>query len=50
MKMPNKYGRLTIHSVVSYRNSTSRLCNVDFIRVRDDSDGRLSTANACGLG
>lgn len=48
--LPNKCGGLGFEEAFSYRTSTNRLCNVDIIRVLDNTAGRIETRGACGLG
>lgn len=49
-KLPNKCSGLGFEEAFSYRTSTNRLCNVDIIRVLDNTAGRIETRAACGLG
>lgn len=49
-KLPNKCSGLGFEESFSYRTSTNRLCNVDIIRVLDNTAGRIETRAACGLG
>lgn len=49
-KLPNKCSGLGFEEAFSYRTSTPQLCNVDIIRVLDNTAGRLDTRGACGLG
>ncbi len=48
--LPNKCSGLRFEEAFSYRTSTDRLCNVDIIRVLDNTAGRIDTRGACGLG
>tara|TARA_R100001244_G_scaffold6593_31_gene8337 strand:- start:25272 stop:25685 length:414 start_codon:yes stop_codon:yes gene_type:complete len=48
--LPSKCSGLGFEEAFSYRTSTNRLCNVDIIRVLDQTAGRLDTRGACGLG
>ncbi len=48
--LPNKCSGLRFEEAFSYRTSTNRLCNVDIIRVLDNTAGRIDTRGACGLG
>lgn len=49
-ELPNRCGGLGFEEAFSYRTSTNRLCNVDIIRVLDNTAGRIETRGACGLG
>lgn len=49
-KLPNKCSGLKFEEAFSYRTSTDNLCNVDIIRVLDQTAGRIDVRNACGLG
>lgn len=49
-KLPNKCGGLGFEEAFSYRTSINQLCNVDIIRVLDNTGNSLDTRNACGLG
>ncbi|MEO9635125.1 MAG: hypothetical protein ABJF89_09465 [Parasphingorhabdus sp.] len=49
-KLPNKCNGLGFEESFSYRTSTNQLCNVDIIRVLNQTGGRLETRGACGLG
>ena len=48
--LPNKCSGLAFEEAFSYKTSTNQLCNVDIIRVLDQTGGRLDTREACGLG
>ncbi|MEP3225652.1 MAG: hypothetical protein ABJO01_06735 [Parasphingorhabdus sp.] len=48
--LPNRCPGLGFEEAFSYRTSTNRLCNVDIIRVLDNTAGRIDTRAACGLG
>ena len=48
--LPSKCSGLGFEEAFSYRTSTNQLCNVDIIRVLDQTAGRLDTRGACGLG
>lgn len=48
--LPNKCSGLAFEEAFSYRTSTNQLCNVDIIRVLDNTAGRIETRGACGLG
>ena len=48
--LPSKCPGLGFEEAFSYKTSTNQLCNVDIIRVLDDTAGRLDTRAACGLG
>ena len=49
-KLPSRCSGLGFEEAFSYRTSTNRLCNVDIIRVLDQTGGQLQTRGACGLG
>lgn len=49
-RLPNKCPGLAFEEAFSYKTSTNQLCNVDIIRVLDNTAGRLDTRGACGLG
>ncbi|MEH6789954.1 hypothetical protein [Parasphingorhabdus sp.] len=49
-RLPQKCNGLGFEEAFSYETSTSQLCNVDIIRVLDQTAGRLDTRGACGLG
>ena len=48
--LPSKCSGLGFERAFSYKTSTNQLCNVDIIRVLDQTAGRLDTRGACGLG
>jgi hypothetical protein len=48
--LPHSCPGLAFKDSFSYRASTSRLCNVDIIRVLDNVGGRLEEGVGCGLG
>ncbi|MEP2987567.1 MAG: hypothetical protein ABJN65_09740 [Parasphingorhabdus sp.] len=49
-KLPHKCSGLAFEEAFSYRTSTNNLCNVDIIRVLDQTAGRIEERSACGLG
>ena len=49
-KLPYRCNGLGFEEAFSYRTSVNRLCNVDIIRVLDQTAGRIQTRAACGLG
>ena len=49
-KLPNKCSGLAFEEAFSYRTSTAQLCNVDIIRVIDNTASRIGSGTACGLG
>ncbi len=49
-KLPNKCPGLGFEEAFSYRTTVNQLCNVDIIRVLDQTGGRIETRAACGLG
>ena len=50
-KLPNKCSGLAFEEAFSYRTSVNQLCNVDIIRVLDNTAAvRYRERNACGLG
>ncbi|MEW4467379.1 hypothetical protein AB1K62_06075 [Parasphingorhabdus sp. JC815] len=49
-KLPNKCSGLAFEEAFSYRTSTNQLCNVDIIRVLDNTAGRINQGASCGLG
>lgn len=49
-KLPHKCSGLAFEEAFSYRTSTNDLCNVDIIRVLDQTAGRIEERSACGLG
>ncbi|GAB5488970.1 MAG: hypothetical protein Pars2KO_25400 [Parasphingorhabdus sp.] len=49
-KLPHKCSGLAFEEAFSYRTSTDNLCNVDIIRVLDQTAGRIEERSACGLG
>lgn len=48
--LPNKCGGLAFEEAFSYRTTVNQLCNVDIIRVLDQTGGGIQERNACGLG
>ncbi len=48
--LPSSCPGLVMEDRFSYRTSTSRLCNVDIIRVLQNYGGRLEEGVGCGLG
>jgi hypothetical protein len=49
-KLPHRCSGLAFEEAFSYRTSTNDLCNVDIIRVLDQTAGRIEERSACGLG
>ena len=48
--LPHKCSGLAFEEAFSYRTSINQLCNVDIIRVLDQTAGRIEERAACGLG